>query len=103
MSDTVNKQNIIAALEKVEHPAIAASLVELGMLRDIEVDQDDKVSLVLVLPFPSIPDNIRNYMVNSLATAANSAGGELHKAELALMTEEEVQDFLAKEKANWRG
>ncbi len=103
MSDNKNNQNIIAALEKVEHPAIAATLVYLGMLRDIEIDQDGKVSLVLVLPFPSIPDNIRNYMVNSLAAAANSAGGELQKAGLALMTKEEVQDFLAKEKANWRG
>jgi len=103
MPDNENKQNILAALEKVEHPAIAATLLDLGMIRDIEIDQDGKISLVLVFPFPNIPDNIRNYIVNSLAAAANSAGGELQKAGLALMTEGEVQDFLAKENTNWRG
>jgi metal-sulfur cluster biosynthetic enzyme len=103
MSNTNNPQNIIELLEKVEHPAIATTLLNLGMLRDIEVISDGKVALTIVLPFPSIPDNIRDYMVNSLAVAAQSAGGELTKVNLALMNEEERQNFLTIEHQNWRG
>jgi len=57
----------------------------------------------MVLPFPSIPDNVRDYMVNSLAAAAQSAGGELAKVNLAVMNEAERQNFLTKEQQNWRG
>lgn len=59
--------------------------------------------LSMILPFPNIPDNGRDYMVNSLATAAQIAGGELTKVQLASMNDEELQNFLAKEQQNWRG
>jgi len=103
MSNTNNSQNIIESLEKVEHPAIATTLLNLGMLRGIGVTSDKKVTLTMILPFPSIPDNVRDYMVNSLAAAAQSAGGELAKVNLAVMNEAERQNFLTKEQQNWRG
>jgi len=96
-------QDIHKALGEVEHPAIATSLLELGMLRDIEVTSEGKVTLTMVLPFPNIPDNVRNTMVNSLAAAAQSAGGELTKLDLAMMNEEEREKFLIIEQQNWRG
>jgi metal-sulfur cluster biosynthetic enzyme len=103
MLESQNNLNIIDALEKVEHPSIATTLLNLGMLRDIVLTPDAKVSLTLVLPFQGVPDTIRDYMVNSLATAANSAGGELTKISLAVMNEEERQNFLTIEQQNWRG
>ena len=103
MSNTNNSQNIIELLEKVEHPAIATTLLYLGMLRDIEVTSDGKVAITMVLPFPNIPDNVRDLMVNSLAAAAQSASGELTKVNLALMNEEERQNFLTIEHQYWRG
>jgi metal-sulfur cluster biosynthetic enzyme len=103
MSNTNNSQKIIESLQKVEHPAIATTLLKLGMLRDIVVTSDKKVSLTMVLPFANIPDNIRDYMINSLAIAAQSAGGELVKVNLAVMSEAERQNFLSIEQQNWRG
>ena len=103
MSDISSSQEIIEALEKVEHPAIATTLLDLGMLRDYEVATDGKVSLTLVLPFPSVPNNVRDHLISSLALAAISAGGELTEVDLALMGEDEVQTFLTKEQQNWRG
>ncbi|MEN8173425.1 MAG: iron-sulfur cluster assembly protein [Chloroflexota bacterium] len=103
MSNTNNSQAIIESLEKVEHPAIATSLLDLGMLRDIEVTPGLKTSLTMVLPFPNIPDNVRDYMVTSLANAAKSAGGALTKVDMAVMNEEERQNFLKIEQENWRG
>lgn len=103
MLESQTNQNIMDALEKVEHPSIATTLLNLGMLGDIELTPDAKVSLTLVLPFPGIPDTIRDYMVNSLAGAARSAGGELIKVSLAFMNEAERQNFLTIEQQNWRG
>ncbi|MEA3334948.1 MAG: iron-sulfur cluster assembly protein [Chloroflexota bacterium] len=103
MSDINTNQKVIEAIERVEHPSIATTLLDLGMLRDIEVSSDKKVALTMVLPFPSIPDNVRDYMVNSLATAIQSSGGELVTVNLAVMNEEERQNFLTIEQQNWRG
>ncbi|MFZ2096973.1 MAG: iron-sulfur cluster assembly protein [Anaerolineales bacterium] len=102
MNNLIN-QNIVNALEKVEHPSIATTLLSLGILRDIKIDLDGKVALALVLPFSGIPNNIIQYMTNALYSAAQSAGGELTKVSLAVMNEEERQNFLIKEQQNWRG
>lgn len=102
MTDGNTRQNIIDALESVEHPAIASTLLDLGMLRDLEVTDDQKATLTLALPFPTVPDNVRDFMVNSLAAAAQSSGGQLAEVNLALMNDEERQNFLAIEQQNWR-
>jgi metal-sulfur cluster biosynthetic enzyme len=103
MTTTNNSHKIIEALEKVEHPAIATTLLTLGMLRYIEVTSDEKVVLTMVLPFPSIPANVRDYMINSLTSAVRSAGGELTKVNMAVMNDEERQKFLTIEQQYWRG
>ena len=91
------------AIGKVEHPAIATTLLDLGMLKDITVNPDGKIALALVLPLPNIPENIRDFLIKSIESAAQSAGGELDTVKLALMNEEERQNFLTKEKLYWRG
>jgi hypothetical protein len=73
------------------------------MLREVVISPKGHASLTLVLPFPSIPENVRNYMVNNLTEAVGSAGGELVKVNVALMNDVERQEFLAKEQQNWRG
>jgi metal-sulfur cluster biosynthetic enzyme len=103
MTDNNPQQTIIDALERVEHPAIATTLLHLGILRDHVAADDLTVKLTLMLPFPSIPDNIRNYMVQSLAAAAQSAGGRLVEVQQGLMNDEERQKFLTIEQQNWRG
>jgi metal-sulfur cluster biosynthetic enzyme len=96
-------QNVMETLENVEHPAIATTLLDLGMLREVAISPEGQTSLTLVLPFPSIPENVRKFMVNSLSVAVVSAGGELVNVDVALMNDVERQDFLAKEQQNWRG
>jgi len=94
---------ILESINKVEHPEIAMSLVDLGMVRNIEFDpQDGGVILTLVLPFFGIPQAVRDYMVNSLSQSIKDAGGELKNVNLAQMTAEERQAFFQKENAKWR-
>lgn len=98
-----NKDAIMEAINNVEHPAIAASLVDLGMVRDVEYQPEDQsVTLTLVLPFANILEHVRDYMVNSLYLAIQGAGGELVSVSLAQMTDEERQVFLQMEQENWR-
>jgi metal-sulfur cluster biosynthetic enzyme len=103
MNYSHTNQTILAAIEQVEHPAIAATLLDLGIISDTQISPDGKVTLILALPFANIPDNIRNYMVSSLAAAAQAAGGELIEVKLTVMNEADVQNFLIKEQQHWRG
>ena len=104
MNESVTENSIHLAIQLVEHPAIASSLVDLGMIRDIVYTSEDKtVSLALVLPVLNIPQNVRDYLVNSLYQALKSVDVELTEVNLAQMTEEERQVFLELEQQNWRG
>jgi len=103
MSIKAEANGILEALHQVEHPAIAASLAELGMLQNPRVTEEGNVSLTLVLPFPNIPDNVKNLMITSLAAAAQRAGGELTTVNLSFMNKDQRQVFLNKEQQNWRG
>jgi len=104
MIENVTENSIYLAIQQVEHPAIASSLVDLGMIRDVVYNSEDKtVSLALVLPVLNIPQNVRDYMVNSLYQALKSLDVELTEVNLAQLTEEERQVFLALEQQNWRG
>lgn len=102
MSDSHNNQNILAAIGRVEHPAIATTLLDLGIVSETRVSPDGKVTLTLALPFATVPDNIRDYMVSSLAAAAQSAGGELAEVKLMIMNAEDIQTVLVKEQQHWR-
>ncbi len=95
------EQEIIAAINQVEHPEIAMSLVDLGMVRDIVVEEDG-VTLTLVVPFAGIPESVRNYLLNSLYQAIVSQNSTFKKVYLAEMNEVERQEFLEKEHAHWR-
>ena len=80
----VDEEAIIQAIQRVEHPEINCTLVELGMVKDIQVS-GNQVSLKLVLPFLGIPAAIRNYMIHSLQQAVADFGAEL-KVQVAEMT-----------------
>lgn len=83
-----SKEAILAAINRVEHPEIAKSLLDLGMVRDIEYNpEDNSVVLTLVVPFFGIPRAVRDYMVNSLSKAVKDAGGELKNVKLAQVKE----------------
>ncbi len=97
----MDEQKIIQALSQVEHPEINSTLVDLGMVKDIQVE-GNKVSLKLVLPIMGIPPVIRDYMINSLKQAVSDQGAALDVT-LAEMTPQERQSFFTMENQNWRG
>lgn len=97
----MDEQKIIQALSQVEHPEIRSSLVDLGMVKDIQVE-GNQVSLTLVLPMLGIPLAVREYMINSLRQAVSDQDVELDVT-LAEMTPQERQRFFMMEQQNWKG
>lgn len=99
---SVTKEEMIELIQNVEHPEIASTLDELGMLRDIDFDREtQKVSLTLVLPMMGIPESVRDMILNSIATAIGDRGSKL-SVSLAEMNEEQRQKFFALSQKNWK-
>ena len=84
---------------KVPHPFINSSLTELGIVTDIDLE-DDTLSLVFAWPFPDIP--IRDQLVSSIENVVDNMGFKLHFTE-RIMTTAEKNDFLILEKQGWKG
>ena len=51
---TINREQILAALSKVQEPELHQDLVSLGMIRDIQIE-GGKISLVIMLTTPACP------------------------------------------------
>ncbi|WP_456479497.1 iron-sulfur cluster assembly protein [Nautilia sp.] len=90
---------VIQTIESVQHPAIATSLVNLGILQDIDFE-DNTVKATFVWPFANIP--IREQIINSVAMPLKSMGLDFEYDE-RIMSEEEKQKFLELEQKYWKG
>ena len=93
LSDVAN------AITKVMHPAINYSLTDLGIVTDVELE-DNTVSLVFAFPFPNIP--IADQLINSIIQPIKELGLEAEYT-IRVMNEEEKTVFLQMEQAAWKG
>jgi metal-sulfur cluster biosynthetic enzyme len=92
-------EDVTQAIANVMHPAIDRSLMDLGMIRDIDLT-GTTASLSLVVPFPGIP--ILSFLEKRLKDSVKPFGVDL-TINIANMTQEEIQKFLAMEKEAWKG
>ncbi|HHE65770.1 MAG TPA: DUF59 domain-containing protein, partial [Bacteroidetes bacterium] len=81
------------------HPAIDCSLIDLGIVKDIKVEED-KVNITMAFPFPNIP--IRYQLVRSVQEPLEKLGLDV-EVKTTVMNQEELQNFLKKEGENWKG
>ena len=95
----MDKEIVLKAISFVEHPAINATLQELGILSKVDV-KGELIQSEFSLPFPNIP--IKDDMINSVKIIAESFGFKFLFTE-RLMTEEEKKKFIEIEHANWKG
>ena len=93
------KEDVVKTLSEVKHPAIDYSLIELGMLGDIEL-KDNTVKVMFVFPFPNIP--ITDALINSISQPIQSNGLDF-EYDIRLMTEEEKAKFMQMETEAWKG
>ncbi len=71
----VTQEQVIEALRGVDDPELGRSLVDLGMIRDVEVDPDGKVSFTVVLTTPACP--MKNRIVQDCREAVWAIKGVL--------------------------
>ncbi len=101
MAENVSLQDVENAARKVIHPAINSTLLDLGIVKDIEFDGSD-ASLTLALPALNIPPPITNYMIDSLTEALQEIGVGIN-VNIREMNDEERQNFFSMEQENWKG
>ena len=94
----MDKEVVLNAINFVEHPAINATLKDLGILSGIKIT-DDIIIANFAFPFPNIP--IKKDLIGSVQIIAESFGFKFEATE-RVMNEDEKQHFLEVEHANWR-
>ena len=94
------KEDIKNVLLKAIHPEIDCSLVELGMIKNVEV-KDAGVSITLALPFLEIPikEHIINLIKKSIRNLDKNVKIEIKTAE---MNEKEKEKFMKLAKEGWK-
>ncbi len=94
----MDKEVVLSAINFVEHPAINATLKDLGIISEVKI-VDDIIIVNFALPFPNIP--IKKDLIGSVQIIAESFGYKFEATE-RIMNEDEKQHFLEVEHANWK-
>ena len=97
----MTREKILSVLDKVEHPEIAVSLVELGMVLDAALE-GKTVRIALSLPRPDIPVSVLNAISDLIKKALDGQGLEI-QMEYFDMIPGDRERFFTLAKAKWKG
>ena len=92
-------EKIKKILKNIKHPEINASLIELGMIKDVEF-KDGIVVVTMLFPFPGVP--IRNMLIEAVKEPIEKEGLKVEIKE-GVMNEKELQKFFKMEQEKWKG
>ncbi|MEA1940189.1 MAG: iron-sulfur cluster assembly protein [Candidatus Caldatribacteriota bacterium] len=98
MTKDILEEDVRKVLEKIEHPAINSTLIDLGIIKEISI-KENKVTIIIAFPFPNIP--IGDYFVNSVREAIENLSAK-PEIKITIMNQEEQKNFLAMEQENWK-
>jgi metal-sulfur cluster biosynthetic enzyme len=98
MVNNISEEDIRKEVTRVMHPTINCSLLELGIVKNIEI-KNRKIKITMAFPFPNIP--IEDYLINSVRRSIEKIDTTV-EFETVVMNKEELQKFLTLEKENWR-
>ena len=101
MANNFSEQYIRKEIGNVMHPTINCSLVDLGIIKNIEIKKEALI-ITMAFPFTEVPDTIKDYLVEMVRESIEEIEKPV-EIETVVMTKEELQKFLALEKENWRG
>jgi len=101
MAKEKSEEDIRQVVAEIKHPAIDRTLVDLGIVKGITV-KGNKVLVTMALPFPGIPTQVKDYLVNSVVEQIKKLDVEV-EVDVTIMNQEELQAFLAMEQESWKG
>ena len=94
----MEKEEVMDILNKVMHPEINASLVELGMIKEANVNEN-KVTVVMAFPFPGVP--IKGMLIESVRKPLEEAGLSVEIKD-TVMDQSELEKFFRLEQEKWK-
>ena len=89
----VTQERILEALKDVKDPELNKSLVELNMVRDIQVDKDNNVSLTVVLTIAGCP--LRTTIEQDVIDKLKEIGAKEVNVTFGAMTDEELGSLIS--------
>ena len=95
----VTRDEVLKAAGQVMHPAIDRSLLDLGIVKDIEI-ANDTATVYFAFPFPNIP--IADRLINSIRLPLENMGLKV-EIKVRTMNDHERAAFLAMEQEAWKG
>ena len=99
MNNNFSEEYIRGEVAKVMHPVMNCSLVELGIVKSVEI-RKGTVVITLAFPFRNIP--IADYLEEMVRESIEEIEAPI-EFETVIMTKEELLKFLALEKEHWKG
>lgn len=90
---TAPEAAVLAALDRVRDPEILRPITELGMVRAVEVDDDGRATVSILLTIAGCPA-ARRIEADVLAAASQAPGVSEAHVEVGVMTPEERRDFV---------
>ncbi len=94
----ITKETILNEITKVMHPEINHSLIELGIINNIEIIEN-KAQIIFAFPFPDIP--IADVLIKSVENPIRNLGLQL-SYNVRLMTENEKNKYMIIESNFWK-
>jgi len=101
MKKSLDRTDVLHSIQNIEHPEIAETLMNLGMILDVAVDTNI-VTIAMALPMFDIPSSVRNILVDKLRGPIEALGREL-RIEFFEMTTEVKEKFFQTAKKRWKG
>ncbi|MEN8124503.1 MAG: iron-sulfur cluster assembly protein [Bacteroidota bacterium] len=95
----ITKNDIINAISGVQHPAIANTLINLGLVREVEFN-NNLATVIFAFPFPNIP--IAEQLIYSVYEPIKELGVDFDYS-TDDMTEDEKAKFMQLEAEGWKG
>ena len=93
------KQEVLDAISGEQHPAISNSLLNLGIVKDVEL-KDNVANVLFAFPFPNIP--IADQLIYSIYEPIKAIGVDFNY-DIIDMNEEEKAKFMQLEAEGWKG
>ena len=96
----LSEKDVIQAISKTRHPEIDYSLLDLGMIKEIGVNQET-VRVTVNLPFPEVP--IKEHLVQIVKDAIREED-EAAEVQVGFVTMNEAQreEFGKKAREKWK-
>ena len=100
MVNNFSEKYIRREIRNVMHPTIHCSLVEIGVVKIIEI-KPGRVIITMALPFANVPASLKDYLIESLRESIEEVNTAV-EIQTEVMGKEELKKFLTLEKEHWK-